>query len=212
MKAYGDPPTNLGEFIVPSGELFLYQYLPIKLAGAAEMKLEPRLEQFTEIIGRVCCDYVGMRGLNAFMASYVYLTAKRMFVKPGKGFNRQGWHSDGFGTDDLNYVWCDSFPTVFNSGPFSLSADDAQSLADMEEQANPANSFTFPANTLLRLDQYSIHAVAEIDRVGVRTFIKISISPDRYDLLGNTHNYLLDYSWPMRERSKERNTPQLAPA
>lgn len=212
MRVYGELPKELGEFIVPTGELFLYQYLPIKLAGSADITLEPRLEQFSEIIGRACCDYVGLRGLNAFMASHVYLTAKRMFVKPGKSFNRQGWHSDGFGTSDINYVWCDSFPTVFNSGPFSLTADDARSLTDMEEQAKPENSFTYPTNTLLRLDQYNIHAVAEIDRVGVRTFLKLSISPDRYDLLGNARNYLLDYEWPMRQRAAERNVPQAIPA
>ena len=31
---------------------------------------------------------------------------------------------------------------------------------------------------------------------------------DRYDLAGNTHNYLLDYDWPLRPRSLTRNVPQ----
>ena len=30
----------------------------------------------------------------------------------------------------------------------------------------------------------------------------------KYDLIGNSHNYLLDYDWQMKERKQERNIPQ----
>jgi hypothetical protein len=42
----------------------------------------------------------------------------------------------------------------------------------------------------------------------MRAFLKVSISKDKYDLIGNSHNYLLDYDWQMKERKQERNIPQ----
>ena len=41
-----------------------------------------------------------------------------------------------------------------------------------------------------------------------RTFFKLSFSKDKYDLKGNSHNYLFDYNWEMRERKENRNIPQ----
>ena len=41
-----------------------------------------------------------------------------------------------------------------------------------------------------------------------RTFIKISYSTDKYDLIGNSHNHEIDYRWEMRERGTMRNVPQ----
>jgi len=44
----------------------------------------------------------------------------------------------------------------------------------------------------------------------MRTFVKISFSKDKYDLIGNSHNYEMDYKWDMKERKEERNIPQTA--
>lgn len=64
------------------------------------------------------------------------------------------------------------------------------------------------AGTLLRLDQFCIHRVALAYMPVVRTFLKVSFSPDRYDLIGNSHNFLINYNWSMRERGIARNIPQ----
>jgi len=208
MNRYGQPPKVIGEIHPAVTELFLYQYMPIKLAGFDQPRLEPRLFPFKEMIGRVCCDFIGVRGLDAYMQSNLYMTAKRMFVKPDKAFNRQGYHSDGFGTDDLNYIWSDRFPTIFNIAEFTLSPDDQRSLADMESQARIENEITFPDCSIVRLDQFNIHKVAPVTETAIRTFVKLSFSGDRYDLEGNTHNHLLDYDWPMRARESARNVPQ----
>ena len=40
-----------------------------------------------------------------------------------------------------------------------------------------------------------------------RTFIKVSFSDQKYNLKGNTHNYLFDYEWDMIDRSVSRNDP-----
>lgn len=208
MSEYGALPKQLSVYEADCREFMFYQYLPVKLAGTTAMAVEPRLKCFDAIIGAACCDYVGFRGLDAFVGAHVYVTAKRMYTAPGQPMNRPGWHSDGFLTDDINYVWSDCVPTVFNHSRFQLTLDDDISLGEMEKQVDPGKSVCHEDGVLLRLDQYCIHRVALVSRPLVRTFLKISISPDRYDLIGNSHNHLLAYDWPMRERVTLRNVPQ----
>jgi hypothetical protein len=102
----------------------------------------------------------------------------------------------------------DCLPTIFNYSRFDLTQDDNVSLREMEAQAIPGNNVTHDPGSLLRLDQFCVHRVSEAHMPTVRTFLKLSFSPDRYDLVGNTHNYLIDYDWPMRERGIARNIPQ----
>lgn len=42
-----------------------------------------------------------------------------------------------------------------------------------------------------------------------RTFIKIVFSPDLFNRVGNDHNYLFDYNWPLYQRSVERNNSSI---
>jgi hypothetical protein len=127
---------------------------------------------------------------------------------PNCSFNRTGWHSDGFLTDDINYIWCDKYPTIFNRTEFHLPLDDLLSIEVMEKQAIPFNNYSYRENQLLRLNQYNIHKVAPVTEVGMRTFLKLSFSKDKYDLIGNSHNYLIDYNWEMKNRKEHRNIPQ----
>lgn len=205
---YGDLPKELGRFEINCKEMLFYQYLPIKLIGDTTITNEKRLSCFNDIIGVICCDYIGVYGLDNFVNSYVYITAKKLYQKEGCSFNRKGYHSDGFLTNDINYIWSDCKPTVFNNSNFNLTLDDKISLKEMEEQADELNIETYPDNTLLRLNQFNIHRVSNIQTPCFRTFLKVSISKDKYDLLGNSHNYLLDYNWEMKQRSDERNIPQ----
>lgn len=206
--SYGKLPFNIGAYIVSCNEMMFYQYLPIKTPGMSSVIYEDRLHCFNQLVGVCCCDFIGVFGLKRFVDSYVYMTAKRMFQIPKCSFNRPGYHSDGFMTDDINYIWCDKNPTVFNTSAFKLSMDDSVSLVEMEQQAQKQNEYSFPNNSLLRLDQYNIHKVADEFNPGMRTFFKLSFSFDKYDLLGNSHNYLIDYKWEMKERKNERNIPQ----
>lgn len=205
---YGKHPHKLGQHSVECKEMLFYQYLPIKLIGQSEPKIEPRLNYFGALIGVCCCDFIGVFGLDRYVQSYIYLTVKHLFQMPHCSFNRPGYHSDGFMTDDINYIWSDKFPTVFNDTNFRLSMDDSGSLVEMEQQANPENDFNYGNEILLRLDQYNIHKVGSITNSDIRTFFKLSFSKDKYDLEGNSHNYLLDYKWEMKPRRAERNIPQ----
>jgi hypothetical protein len=205
---YGTLPKYLGTHEIECNEMLFYQYLPIKLKNQTEPIVEERLKCFEELIGNICCDFVGEFGLDLFVNSNVYLTAKRMHQVGGCSFNRMGYHSDGFLTDDINYVWCDKNPTVFNFSPFKLTLDDKVSMQEMEDQANEEAIEIYPENSLLRLDQFNIHKVSETKGLTLRTFVKVSFSLDKYDLKGNSKNYLIDYDWEMRDRALDRNIPQ----
>lgn len=205
---YGELPKELGLFKIDPTEMMFYQYLPIKLSGNVQPIYEERLKCFDEIIGTINCDFIGEYGLDRYVESYVYVTAKYLYQMPNCSFNRCGWHSDGFMTDDINYIWCDKFPTIFNNGHFDLLMNDIDSLQQMEEQAMESKNVVYQENQLLRLNQFNIHKVAPIDKPCMRTFLKVSFSNDKYDLIGNSHNYLLDYDWEMKQRSEHRNIPQ----
>ena len=105
-------------------------------------------------------------------------------------------------------MWCDKYPTIFNKTDFDLPLDDLLSMEEMDKQAMPFNDVQYNDKQLLRLTQFNIHKVAPITKGGMRAFLKVSISKDKYDLIGNSHNYLLDYDWQMKERKQERNIPQ----
>jgi len=207
---YGDLPkvisTNLQ---VDCKEMLFYQYLPIKLSNSSNIKYEKRLSVFDTLINNCILDFnKTLNSFKEFEEYYIYLTVKHMYQLKNSSYNRTGYHSDGFLTNDINYIWSNINPTVFNISDFDLTLDDKLSLIEMKDQANPQFDIMFANNTLLKLDQYNIHKVNDKIKEGMRTFFKLSFSKDKYDLIGNSHNYELDYNWEMKERQKERNIPQ----
>ncbi len=204
---YNKKPKVLGLFDVNIEEYFSYTYLPIKLPKQSNPTVERRLSIFNEMIGRACCDFIGDFGLDRYINSYAYLTAKHQSQKGDQGFNRPGWHSDGFMTDDISYIWSNKQPTIFNDSDFILTQDDAISMGEMEQQADPENNYNYRNNTLIRMDQYTIHKVGNYED-GDRAFIKICFSDDIYALKGNSINYELDYKWEYHTRKATRNIPQ----
>jgi hypothetical protein len=202
---YGKLPDVLGFYELHPKEVFYYLYLPISLAGSNDIVLPKQLECFLDIV-----KAIQKNEPKRFKDEYVYITAKRMFVGGGVTANRPGWHSDGFMTDDLNYVWYDCVPTIFNNSMFNISQDHSLSLKEFEAQALPENNKTYHPGQLLKLDQSVVHAVAEAKEQQMRTFVKISISPDKYNLSDNSHNYELNYSWKMFDRAAVRNNPASA--
>ena len=215
QKKYGALPIIIKTNVeVDSDEMMFYQDMPVKLAGISPqwVKVEERLKPFISLILDCMDDFVTtvLGGDEVAFNDYnVYLSAKRLFISPTSNYNRPGWHSDGFMSEDVNYVWSDSAPTIFNNSEFTLTQDHYISIDEMNQQADPENNITFPVNTLLRMDQYVIHKVNdEVQEQGIRTFVKVTISKNKYDLKGNTHNYEIPYFWAMRERNAYRNVPQ----
>lgn len=205
MRKYGSKPVEVERISVRCQELMYYQYLPVKMAGTNELKYEERLKCFDELIDMCTMDFLHRYGARNWVSSYVYLTAKRRYVGPNNHMNRPGYHCDGFMTEDINYIWSDVLPTVFNRGPFEVDQDHERSLAQFEAQALVMGEFSYAPNTLLRLDQYCVHRTAEVTRTQLRTFFKLSFSKERYNLEGNSHNYLFNYDWPMVPRKENRN-------
>lgn len=204
---YGNLPISLGIHEAKISEMFFYQYLPIKLAGQIIPGYESRLKSFDLIIGSICCHFIGTYGLNKYKDSNIYITAKHLFQQPNCEFNRPGWHSDGFMTEDINYIWCNNNPTTFNNSDFNLTLDHEISIKEMDSQAFPCNNIRYQENELLMLNQFNIHKVTAITEPCMRAFLKVSFSTEKYNLIGNSHNELLNYDWEMKPRKTERNHP-----
>lgn len=209
---YGQAPVNLGIRSVRAKlQMMFYQDYPIKLAERSRDFMEDRLWIFRPIIATCLQDFKETFGRDRYFKSYVYISAKHLFQPAGSPYNRPGWHADGFMSDDINYIWSDKYPTIFNSSKFKLSQDDVLSMKEMEEQALPENDYTYPEGSLLRLNQYCIHRVNTDVPAGMRTFLKVSFSYDKYNREGNAHNYGLNYDWEMKPRGEHRNIPQSKP-
>lgn len=205
MKSYGNPPKLLEHFQLKPKEVLYYLYLPISLAGRGHVALPQQLEVFRPLVDAAYLDEP-----RRFLHENVYITAKRMFVGGGVTPNRPGWHADGFLTSDLNYVWYDCVPTIFNTSDFNITPDHLKSLQEFDAQADPANDITYPTGQLLKLDSTVVHRVGDVDKQVMRTFVKISISPEKYNLSDNSHNYDLEYNWEMHDRATVRNDPHRA--
>lgn len=201
---YGNPPKILGEVDLKPTEHMIYLYLPIMMPDDFRVYLPERLK-FTDILIRDCL----VDSMDRFSAVpfYVYLTVKTCWVEAGAPGNRPGWHVDGYGSDgDWNYVWHSMNPTEFAVQEFKdVPDDDFGSLAAFEKQVLSRCIVTYPDRTLLRLDESVVHRVNPNPKPGVRTFVKVSVSQHRYNLKGNSHNYLVDYDWDMYDREEFRN-------
>jgi hypothetical protein len=203
---YGAPPVDLGLIDLSPVEMMAWLYCPIKLPGSYEATIPANLEQFYPIVNRVFTDLANIDG--ALFVSYVYITAKTLWVTADNPGNRPGWHSDGFMTDDLNYVWSDRNGTLFwePAEKVAFVQDHNASLKEMELcEAGPHK--VYPDKHLLRLDQTVMHRVADVMTAGMRTFVKVSVSRHKYNLAGNSINHAFGPLGDYAPRSAERNHP-----
>lgn len=206
MTTYGKPPVLLGQFDFTLPEVMYYLYLPVFMFGEgneAGIRLPPNVECCREMI-RFC-----MKAQHRCYR-YVYLSARKGWATPDSPLNRPGWHCDGFGTDDLNFLWWRGPGTRFAIGEFGvISPDHKLSLAQFEHNVKfnlMVQVDRPPATYLYGVDPYVVHATPIIDPPGcMRQYVKISLSDHRYDLYNNSHNYLFDYDWEMHDRELIRN-------
>lgn len=197
-------PKVLSIFSVTPSEMMFVMYMPIKLPYGS-IRIPDNLKCYQDLIDYSIGFEEGYNHPYSLRDKYIYLTAKHMYVSSKYPGNRCGWHIDGFLSDDVNYIWTDRNPTEFCSQIFELHLDHSKSLVEMEEQVKEENIQTNPVNSLMRLDQTMVHRVSPNIEEGMRTFVKITISENRYNMAGNAHNHLLDYSWEMLPRKTCRN-------
>ncbi len=201
QQVYGDLPEDLGLVDLPTTEMMFWMYCPIQTPSEG-LVIPDNLRQFTKLLGSIAA-----RERSFLPDKYVYLTAKTLWVENDYIGNRPGWHSDGFGTDDINYVWADRAPTHFIQDRFTLPADCADAMAEMTARAAGLPIVTYPDRHLLRLTPSVIHRSPTDFAPGMRTFIKVSISAERYNLAGNSINHGLAETWPLVPRETVRNHP-----
>lgn len=208
MKTYGTEPIEIAsDVIVDNSEMYFYQYLPIHITGGY-VALPPQLTKFNPLIWECIRDFKNKLGKNWFEYK-IYLTAKCLYVKGGKNLNREGWHCDGFMSEDINYIWCDCIPTEYVTGSFELIQDHKESIEQMNKLLHKSDPLKCKPNSIYRLDETVIHRCDynhSKDAV-LRHFVKVSFSKEKYNLKGNSHNYLLDYNWEMKDRDAYRNHP-----
>lgn len=203
--AYGQPPVDLGFVDLEPKEMMFWLYCPIKEPFYSSHFLPSNLTQYEPIVNKAKYDCGSGRWDNSF----VYITAKTLYVTHENIGNRPGWHSDGFGTSDLNYIWYDRAPTEFLLGEFDLPEDCDESMVEMQAQSdnNVNQRMTYPDKHLLKLDQSVIHRCPVRFEAGMRTFVKISVSGYPYDLEGNSVNPFLGEIFDKKPRKDSRNHP-----
>lgn len=196
---YGKAPIDMGHVEPLYYPEYCYvQYLPIKMPGVPGWRSTPKFFCLGPLISKVLPECAA--------DDYLYLTVRHFYMPPGMPVNRPGWHSDGFMSDDMTYLWYDRVPTEFCVQPFALTQDHKHSLREMWAQARNENVVTYPEKHLLRLDQSVIHRVGP-NYGGMRLFVKLNRSKSKYALEGNAHNHEFDYNWPLAPRGQTRNDP-----
>lgn len=215
---YGASPAEVGDFRDVELEEFMnWMYLPVRwnTGDPRDVRLPWNLLPIADMVQAVIDDLDGAPG------QYVYVTGKHNFATPGNPLNRGGWHCDGFGTDDLNYVWWLGAGTRFLTTDYGIDeripSNHLSSLEAFEKLAEEALSSqrmkigTRPQGMLYKIDRHVIHATPEIPEPGqMRSWVKVSVSPNRYNLMGNAHNDKFEYRWRMWPRSTIRNDPSRA--
>jgi hypothetical protein len=200
----------IGTFNIQPEEYMYYLYMPIKLSGDLLYITEQRLHIFDPIIDACVEDYISQYGFEDHDKCYIYLTVKHKHQTKKDHINRSGWHIDGFDPGssfkEINYLYSSIQPTIYNSSVFNLSEDHEKSMIEMGQQALPENDYSFPDNSLVRVDDTIVHRVGDIIE-GNRCFVKVTFSDKRFNLAGNTYNHMLNYKWDMFPRNKTRNVP-----
>lgn len=201
---YGKLPEVLGKYHIKDQFGVYILYCPIKMANSNNFQIP----MVPDVNLSLMILEISQKHSDIF-DKYIYLSFETNYIVKKSTQKRPGWHCDGFLTNDINYIWYSNTPTIFNTTEFNITEEHNVSMEQFEKQVNSNNNVTYPEKTLLRLDSYCVHKAAPMDEDLVRTFIKISISKDKYNLKGNTHNPLLDYKWKMYDREKVRNHPQI---
>lgn len=211
MSHYGVGPLNVGPFEdIDLKEMMYYLYLPVMMRD--ETMYDVRLPD------NVNCTWPLIKEVLAYCSrtmrtyQYVYLSARKGWATPDNPLNRPGWHCDGFGTDDLNFVWWKGPGTRFWVGDVPaqfepISKDHLYSLQQFDGIARhmPTNIMSPPQKRLYAITPKCIHATPLIEQGCMRQYIKISCSNHRYNLADNSHNYLFKYDWPLHDRAEIRN-------
>ncbi len=204
MTQYGAAPEQLSFYDFTLPEVMYYLYLPVRMP-CTFTRLPMNVEGCRSMIMEATKH--AMHAGKAF--EYIYLSARKGWASPDNPLNRPGWHCDGFGSDDMNYVWWKGPGTRFAIQDFGdISEDHFVSARQFEERIDVNRVLTPQTGHLYAINPFVVHATPLIEPPGcMRQFIKISLSNERYNMADNSHNYLFQYDWQMHDRAIIRNDP-----
>lgn len=193
---YGQQPLDLGiHEDLELSEHMSYLYLPVRMAGGQDIRLPHNLANLRRVL-------TGVASLFADPDHYIYVTAKRGYGTQ----SRPGWHSDGFGTEDLNIVWAKGASTRFSFANFGdVPEGHAEAMEHFTRIAAKNAEYAYNDMQLLLMDQYVVHRPPAVPGNEPRQFIKITLSTNKFNLDGNSHNPQFDYNWKMYDRLEVRN-------
>lgn len=192
-------------------QMLFEQYQLIKTKGdtGGSLKLPIEHSHLSHLVLMAIDDFE--KAYGGVEEHYTYLTIKRGYHSNLNPHNREGWHIDGYRTEDVNYIWCDSHPTEYIDMTPPKNLDHELCLTYLEACASQHQVKELEPFQLYDIGRV-VHRVSGKEFDGVRTFIKISFSKNPYSHLGNKINneFMKEYmSWSWQERKKQRNCPNI---
>lgn len=189
--------------------------LPIKFPGS-DFRIPKELAQYAPIIYRAAC-FERLANQSCFDEYFCYLTVDAGWVKPGILQREAPCHVDGFQGARWNpkvrgnhtYTVSNAVPTAYFEQLFDFDLLDEKAhdfFWEMNRQVALTNGrFAWhPADGEMTLmDCYSVHRGTPAPQRIFRTFVRISFEVRIFDRLGNAHNPMFQYDWPMVPRDIE---------
>jgi hypothetical protein len=180
--------------------------MPIKFPYQADYRLPQELDQFDEVLAKmISYEHRINPSVNQYFA---YLTVDQMSVAEGNYQRVPGLHCDGFQGARVydkkpcsrSYIVYDLTPPIFYPQSFNtnhLNEKTDNFFLSFDEQADEEAAITFDPYQILLMNAYTVHAASKAEHNQYRTFVRLSYDTQIYNRLGNTHNPMFNYKWPM---------------
>lgn len=189
--------------------------MPIKFPGS-DFRIPKELAAYAPIIRRVA-NFERAVNPRCYDEYYCYLTIDMGMVDPGQLQREAPCHVDGFQgarwqpkvRGNHTYTVSNAIPTNYYVQPFDFDELDESKhdfFWEMNYQVaatNSAHAWQAENYELTMMDCYSVHRGSQADHRVFRTFVRISFEVRVFDRLGNAHNPLFAYDWPMVPRDIE---------
>lgn len=186
--------------------------MPIKFPGT-EYKIPQELTHLISIIKKIAShEHIINSKINDY---FCYLTIDRRIVKSGNTTRKSGIHVDGFQGArlgeklpvDHSYIIYNNLPTIFYNQAFKVQKEWDKNCHNyfegFEKQKSKSSEVTYPVNTVLLIDAYTLHEAPMVLEDTHRTFVRLSYTVREFDRLGNAHNHMFEYEWKMFPRDTQ---------
>jgi hypothetical protein len=189
--------------------------LPIKFPGS-DYRIPKELAVYAPIVKRAA-NFEAAVNRRAYDEYYCYLTVDVGIVQPGRLQREAPCHVDGFQGARWNpkvrgnhtITVSNTIPTAYYVQPVDFDLlDEARHdfFFEMNRQvANTNSKFEWIPQDyeMTMMDCYCVHRGRAAEHEVFRTFIRISWEVRIFDRLGNAHNPMFSYDWPMVPRDIE---------